>query len=93
MPPRRPLIIPADQVVRVRVALGETQLEFSDRFYRSRFSIIRWESEGVKFKHKSIRYQVWRRALADAIEQTLFNFTGTENEQSENLRALRALPR
>ncbi len=91
MPPRRPLIIPADQVARVRVALGETQLEFSDRFYRSRFSIIRWESQGVKFKYKSIRFQIWRRAVADAIEQTEFNFAGTLNEQSENLRTLRTL--
>jgi len=90
---RRPLIIPADQVVRVREALGETQVEFSDRFYRSRFSIIRWESEGVKFKYKSIRYLVWRRAVRDAIERTEFFWTGTVNEQSENLRTLRTLSR
>lgn len=89
---RPPLRITADQVVRARKALGETQAEFSDRFYRSRYAIIRWEQNGVKFKYKSIRYQVWRAAFAEAIKQTELDFKGTEHEQRENLRALRLFP-
>jgi hypothetical protein len=89
---RGPLHITADQVVGVRKALRETQAEFSDRFYRSRYAIIRWEQNGVKFQYKSIRYQVWRAAAAEAIQQTELNFKGTEHEQRENLRQLRLFP-
>ncbi len=89
---RGPLHITAEQVIRVRKTLRETQAEFSDRFYRSRYAIIRWEQNGVKFQYKSIRYQVWRAASFEAIRQTKLNFKGTENEQIENLRILRLFP-
>lgn len=92
IPRGRPLQITADQVVRVRKALGETQAEFSDRFYRSRYAIIRWEQNGVKFKYKSLRYQIWFFAVGEAIQQAAFTTKGTEYEQTENLRTLRLFP-
>lgn len=92
MKPGRPLLLTADQVIGVRKALRETQAEFSDRFYRSRYAIIRWERDGVKFKYKSIRYQVWREAYVEAVKQTQLDFKGTEHEQTEKLRTLSLFP-
>ena len=89
---RGPLQLTADQVVAVRKALGETQAEFSDRFYRSRYSILRWEQDGVKFKYKSLRYQIWFFAVGEAIQQAAMSTKGTEHEQIESLRALRVFP-
>ena len=54
----------ADQVADVRSALNETQDEFAQRFARSRFAIIRWERNGVKFKYRSRRWHAWTAAIA-----------------------------
>lgn len=89
---RGPLQLSADQVAAVRNALGETQVEFSDRFYRSRYAVMRWEQDGVRFKYKSLRYQIWYFAVGEAWDQLAMTTKGTEHEQRENLRALRLLP-
>jgi DNA-binding XRE family transcriptional regulator len=59
--------IGADRIADIRQVLGETQAEFSKRFSRSRFTIIRWERNGVKFHFKSERYHAWLNAEREAI--------------------------
>lgn len=76
----------AELVADVRNTLNETQDEFARRFSRSRFAIIRWESDGVKFKYKSLRWRAWQTAVGEAFDAT----KGTDDEPSENMRALRA---
>lgn len=89
---RGPLQLTADQVALVRNALGETQIEFADRFYRSRYTVIRWEQDGALFKYKSLRYQIWLYAVGEAWDRLVTTTKGTENEQRENLRALCLFP-
>ncbi|KKN49724.1 hypothetical protein LCGC14_0639740 [marine sediment metagenome] len=62
--------VPADQVNSVRKTLHETQTEFALRFGRSRYSIIRWENDGLKIKDNSDRARAWREALIDARNTT-----------------------
>lgn len=58
--------VTADQVGDVRSLLRESQVEFGERFSRSRFSIIRWEQHGIKFGARSARLRAWDLALVDA---------------------------
>lgn len=76
----------AELVADVRNTLNETQDEFARRFSRSRFAIIRWESAGVKFHYRSQRGRAWKIAVGEAFDL----IKGTEDEPSENMRALRA---
>jgi len=85
----KPLQITADQVADVRKAIGETQLEFAWRFARSRFSIIRWEADGVKFKYKSRRWYNWQSAVTEAMRQHKVKTEGADDDRSKKLRALR----
>ena len=62
--------VPADQINAVRKTLHETQIEFAQRFERSRYSIIRWEQDGLKIKHHSERARAWREAVIDARNTT-----------------------
>ena len=78
--------VTADQVGDVRNALRETQTDFAARFDRSRYAVIRWECDGAKFTGAQQK-KAWRQAFTEARSIT----EGTDNEQSENMRALRAL--
>lgn len=77
--------VTADTVIDVRKVLNETQDEFARRFSRSRFAIIRWECDGVKFKYKSQRWLAWQAAVGEAFDLT----KGTDDEPTKNMRALR----
>lgn len=81
--------ISAERIADIRQVLSETQIEFSARFSRSRFSIIRWEQKGVKFHFKSKRYSAWLDAEREA--RHIVNTEGTSHEQKQNMRTLRTL--
>jgi hypothetical protein len=81
--------INADQVVDVRQAIGENQVDFGMRFGRSRFSIIRWEQNGTKFSYQSGRWLMWQNAVSESIHQATIR---DDNDSAENLRKLRTLP-
>ncbi len=84
------MLVTANQVTAVRLALPENQTEFAQRFSRSRFAIIRWEQDGVKFKYQSVRWHRWQDAVERAIQLSISR--GLPDEQVEHLRALRFFP-
>ena len=76
--------ITAAEIASVRKALGETQAEFALRFSRSRFTVIRWEQNGIKFAANSKRVRAWHDAIMDARKLP----KGRDGYAGKNLRAL-----
>jgi len=62
--------VSAVAIIEVRRENLETQVEFGRRFGRSRFSVIRWEYYGAKFKYQSMRWHAWQAAVSSAIRQS-----------------------
>ena len=81
--------VTADQVIAVRETLQENQDEFAHRFSRSRFAVIRWEREGVKFEYQSVRWHRWQTAVERAIQLSINR--GLPDEYIEHLWVLRFL--
>lgn len=78
--------VSADAIIEVRKANLETQVEFGRRFNRSRFSVIRWEYDGAKFKYQSARWHTWQAAVSSAIKQS--NTKGASNDELSRLHQL-----
>lgn len=83
------MLVTADQVMAVRLALQETQTDFAHRFSRSRYAIIRWETRGVKFSYQSNRWRRWQCAISLAINLAIER--GSLDDQLEDLRKLQTL--